>query len=44
MSKLHQLAAAIVLTMAASVASAQKSVDWPVYGGSDDHTHYTTLC
>jgi quinoprotein glucose dehydrogenase len=24
-------------------ASAQRRVDWPVYGGSDDHTHYTTL-
>lgn len=20
-----------------------RTVDWPVYGGSDDHTHYTTL-
>src|SRR5690348_493343 len=22
---------------------AARTVDWPVYGGSDDHTHYSTL-
>lgn len=35
---------AIALACAATrLASAQQTVDWPVYGGSDDHTHYTTL-
>lgn len=24
-------------------AAAQQSANWPVYGGSDDHSHYTTL-
>ena len=28
---------------AGACLSAQQAVDWPVYGGSDDHTHYTTL-
>jgi quinoprotein glucose dehydrogenase len=38
-------AAAALLLVAAlgSPAHAQQNVDWPVYGGSDDHTHYTTL-
>jgi len=32
------------LALAPSLLAAQrKNVDWPVYGGSDDHTHYTTL-
>ena len=26
-----------------AVAADTGRVDWPVYGGSDDHTHYTTL-
>ena len=26
-----------------SVISAQRNVDWPVYGGNTDHTHYSTL-
>jgi quinoprotein glucose dehydrogenase len=37
---------AIGITQAAAQtthASAPQNVDWPVYGGSDDHTHYTTL-
>ncbi|AHG89770.1 Pyrrolo-quinoline quinone beta-propeller repeat-containing protein [Gemmatirosa kalamazoonensis] len=33
---------AFLLALPATVA-AQPTVDWPVYGGSDDHTHYTTL-
>jgi quinoprotein glucose dehydrogenase len=32
----------ILILVAASKAGAQ-SVDWPVYGGSSDNTHYTTL-
>ena len=36
------LAAVLSLVVAAPVALAQ-TVNWPVYGGSDDHTHYTTL-
>jgi len=27
----------------AMLAAQPRTVDWPVYGGSDDHTHYTTL-
>lgn len=37
-----RLAALLPLLIAPSLLGAQ-SVDWPVYGGSDDHTHYTTL-
>ncbi|HKW47059.1 MAG TPA: pyrroloquinoline quinone-dependent dehydrogenase [Gemmatimonadaceae bacterium] len=36
-------AAALLLAIRTSTASAQQNVNWPVYGGSDDHTHYTTL-
>lgn len=28
---------------ASAAPTASADVDWPVYGGSDDHTHYTTL-
>jgi quinoprotein glucose dehydrogenase len=38
--------ALIPLLLAASTLQAQttgRSADWPVYGGSEDHTHYTTL-
>src|SRR5919112_934036 len=31
------------LALVPSALAAQGSVNWPVYGGSDDHTHYTTL-
>ena len=34
---------ALLLAAPLPVARAQHTVDWPVYGGSDDHTHYTTL-
>ena len=34
--------AATVLTSAAAIAQGTR-VDWPVYGGGDDHTHYSTL-
>ena len=38
------LVAATALVLAASAANAQSTrLDWPVYGGSDDHTHYSTL-
>src|SRR5512138_477868 len=33
----------IVALVVAPVAHAQQTVNWSVYGGSDDHTHYTTL-
>lgn len=36
-------AVALLLAGATTRAGAQHTVDWPVYGGSDDHTHYTTL-
>ena len=35
--------AAILSAIAAQRSLAQRNVDWPVYGGSDDHTHYSTL-
>jgi len=38
--------ALIPLLLAATTLQAQTSgraADWPVYGGSEDHTHYTTL-
>ena len=34
--------AATVLTSASAIAQGTR-VDWPVYGGGDDHTHYSTL-
>ena len=35
---------ATLLIALPTLSSAQgKSVDWPVYGGSNDHTHYSTL-
>ena len=39
---------AILALAPAAICAAQSPVtrrnaDWPVYGGSDDHTHYTTL-
>lgn len=34
---------ALLIVAPLHVARAQHNVDWPVYGGSDDHTHYTTL-
>jgi quinoprotein glucose dehydrogenase len=37
---LRRLAA---LALVPSLLAAQGTVDWPVYGGADDHTHYTTL-
>ena len=33
----------IVALLIAPVAHAQQTVNWSVYGGGDDHTHYTTL-
>jgi len=42
MLKTHGFAA-ILIAIAARGALGQKAVDWPVYGGSDDHTHFTTL-
>ena len=37
------LADALLLAVIARTTPAQQSADWPVYGGSDDHAHYTTL-
>lgn len=34
---------ALLLSSAAASAAAQQTVNWPVYGGSDDHSHFTTL-
>lgn len=33
----------MILLSAAQLNAQAKSVDWPVYGGNTDHTHYTTL-
>jgi quinoprotein glucose dehydrogenase len=40
---LRSVTLVLLLAVARRDAAAQHSVDWPVYGGSDDHTHYTTL-
>ncbi|MEP6992357.1 MAG: PQQ-binding-like beta-propeller repeat protein, partial [bacterium] len=42
------ISAALVVLSTASIPAqsptdAARNVDWPVYGGSDDHTHFTTL-
>jgi quinoprotein glucose dehydrogenase len=33
----------LLLPVVLPAQASRRSVDWPVYGGSDDHTHYTTL-
>ena len=38
-----RIRAAALLALIPTALAAQPTVDWPVYGGSDDHTHYTTL-
>ncbi|HEY7395448.1 MAG TPA: PQQ-binding-like beta-propeller repeat protein, partial [Gemmatimonadaceae bacterium] len=38
-----RLRVALLLVCTASVAHAQAKVDWPVYGGNTDNTHYSTL-
>jgi quinoprotein glucose dehydrogenase len=38
-----RLRVAFLLACTASVAHAQAKVDWPVYGGNTDNTHYSTL-
>jgi quinoprotein glucose dehydrogenase len=35
--------ALLALTVPVVAAAQVRNVDWPVYGGSDDHSHYTTL-
>jgi len=35
--------AALIVALPAAVAAQARNVDWPVYGGNTDHTHYTTL-
>ena len=42
-SQVRALAATTLLATVSHLAPAQQTVNWPVYGGSDDHTHYTTL-
>ena len=32
-----------IIALLSLAACGGRSVDWPVYQGSDDHTHYTTL-
>src|SRR5512141_58851 len=46
MAKLHRTAALLLAastTLVAPARAQRASADWPVYGGSDDHSHYTTL-
>jgi quinoprotein glucose dehydrogenase len=38
-----RLRVALLLACTASAAHAQAKVDWPVYGGNTDNTHYSTL-
>jgi quinoprotein glucose dehydrogenase len=38
-----RLRVAFLLACTASAAHAQAKVDWPVYGGNTDNTHYSTL-
>jgi len=33
----------IAIAISPAAVAAQKNVDWPVYGGSSDHTHYSTI-
>lgn len=42
-SQVRALAVTTLLATVSHLAPAQQTVNWPVYGGSDDHTHYTTL-
>ena len=37
------LALSTAVSVDAQSATTSRNADWPVYGGSDDHTHYTTL-
>ena len=39
---LARLTAFVIASLVARAATAQ-TVNWPVYGGSDDHSHFTTL-
>lgn len=36
-------ALALLLLVPLALPAQSRSADWPVYGGSDDHTHYSTL-
>ena len=33
----------LLVVLAPASVLAQKNVDWPVYGGNSDHTHYSTI-
>jgi quinoprotein glucose dehydrogenase len=39
----RRLVVAAMAAVPALLAAQGKSVDWPVYGGNTDHTHYSTL-
>src|SRR5436305_48437 len=41
--RLSLILAVPLLALASAGARAQQRADWPVYGGGDDHTHYSTL-
>jgi quinoprotein glucose dehydrogenase len=38
-----RLSIALTLAFFPTALIAQKNVDWPVYGGNSDHTHYSTI-
>src|SRR5690348_6632546 len=38
-----RLSILIAIAVVPRSIAAQKSVDWPVYGGNSDHTHYSTI-
>ena len=40
---LHGRIAAVLVAAPTLLQAQSKSVDWPVYGGNTDHTHYSTL-
>ncbi len=41
--RFQSLLCALTLTSAGVMQAQGRSVDWPVYQGNDDHTHFTTL-
>ena len=43
MTKMRQRIACLLLALPALAGAQGRSVDWPVYGGGPDHTHYSTL-
>jgi len=43
MKRIRTRTACLLLALPALAGAQGRSVDWPVYGGSPDHTHYSTL-